>query len=52
MGMMGPLPITITDIEAYCRITNVEPAQRPMFLRLMQEIDHDYLRVMTPKAGA
>lgn len=52
MGMAGPMPITIVDIDAYCRITAVEPEQRQAFLRLIQQIDSDYLRLMTPKTGA
>lgn len=43
-GMGGPLPLTYTDIEAYCRLKAIySHADRERLLRLIDPLDREYM---------
>jgi hypothetical protein len=43
-GMVGPNPISIADIEAYCNLTGIaSQRERLKYLRLVRRLDQVYL---------
>ena len=51
-GFSGALPIPITEVDAYCRITGVAPREQPAFLRMIRRLDAGYLELATRKPVA
>ena len=43
-GFAGPLPITYTDIDAYCRLKDIlSPGERERLLRLIDPLDRAWM---------
>jgi len=45
MGFDGALPIPLTEMDAYCRLTDVAPMDRPAFLRVIRQLDKGFLEL-------
>jgi hypothetical protein len=44
VSMSGPVPITMTDIEAYCRYRQIyTPVERDRFLLYLRALDQDWM---------
>ncbi|TFH65747.1 MAG: hypothetical protein E4G91_01320 [Candidatus Zixiibacteriota bacterium] len=41
-GFSGPQPITLTEIEAFCRLN--DPPDRDQLIKYIQKLDEAYLR--------
>lgn len=45
-GMDGALPISLTEIEAYCRIMEISLEERAAFVRIIRRIDLQWLELL------
>lgn len=51
-GMGGPQPLTLTEIQAYLQIFDVDPARRGRYIDVLQEMDSAYLEHALEKVKA
>ncbi len=48
-GMAGPLPIGLSEIEAYCRIAAVPPAEWMEFAKMIRTLDQVWMNLLEDK---
>jgi len=47
IGWAGPLPITIAEVDAFCRLASVPPDDRVQFLRVIRRLDTGFLDLLS-----
>lgn len=50
--MGGPQPLTLTEIQAYLQIFDIDPARRGRYIDVLQEMDSAYLEHALEKVKA
>lgn len=46
MGMDGPIPIPVSEVDAYCRLIGTPQLERQAFLRMIRRLDIGYLELI------
>jgi len=47
MGWSGPLPITVSEMDAFCRLASFPPDDRMQFLRVIRRLDTGFLALLS-----